>query len=115
MITLYHNTRCSKSRDALALLEQSGKPYTVVEYLKTPLDVQTLQSICTKGGFSAKQLLRSKEPEFIALGLDNESLNDSQLLAAIVSQPRLLERHILFVDEQAAIGRPLSNIAALLA
>lgn len=114
MITLYHNPRCSKSRDALALLEQHGKPFQVVEYLKTPLDEDTLSTLLAKLGLTARQIMRDKEDEYQQLGLVEPSLTEQQLISAIVKHPRLLERPIAVIGEKAAIGRPLANIAAIL-
>lgn len=114
MITLYHNPRCSKSRDALALLEQHGKPFQVVEYLKTPLDEGTLNVLLAKLGLTAREIMRDKEEEYQQLGLAEPSLTEQQLISAIVKHPRLLERPIAVIGEKAAIGRPLANIAAIL-
>lgn len=114
MITLYHNPRCSKSRDALALLQQSGLHFTIVEYLKTPLNATELQSLLAKLQLPARALLRTKEEEYQALGLDNPQLSEVELLAAIATHPRLMERPILVVNDRAAIGRPLEQLQALL-
>lgn len=114
MITLYHNPRCSKSRDALALLEQHGQPFQVIEYLKTPLDAATLSTLLTKLGLTAREIMRSKEEAYQQLGLAESSLTEQQLIDAIVAHPRLLERPIAVSGEKAAIGRPLANIAAIL-
>lgn len=114
MITLYHNPRCSKSRDALALLEQHGQPFQVIEYLKTPLDADTLSTLLTKLGLTAREIMRSKEEAYQQLGLAESNLTEQQLIEAIVAHPRLLERPIAVSGEKAAIGRPLANIAAIL-
>ncbi len=114
MITLYHNPRCSKSRDALALLEQHGQPFQVIEYLKTPLDETAIHHLLLKLGLAARDIIRNKETEYQDLQLNNPNLTESQLIAAIASYPRLLERPIVVKDDKAAIGRPLDNIAAIL-
>lgn len=114
MITLYHNPRCSKSRDALALLEQHGQPFQVVEYLKTPLDESTISDLLLKLGLTAREIMRHKEEEYLQLGLADPQLTEQQLIAALVKYPRLLERPIAVRGEKAAIGRPLANIAAIL-
>lgn len=114
MITLYHNPRCSKSRDALALLEQHGKPFQVVEYLKNPLDEAAISALLRKLGLTAREIMRHKEDEYQQLGLADPQLTEQQLIAALVSCPRLLERPIAVLGEKAAIGRPLANIAAIL-
>lgn len=114
MITLYHNPRCSKSREALALLEQYAKPFQVVEYLQTPLNEATLVELLRKLDLTAGDVIRTKEEEFKQLGLDRNNVTEQQLLNAIVKHPRLLERPIVVVGDKAAIGRPLSNITAIL-
>lgn len=114
MITLYHNPRCSKSREALALLEQHGEPFQVIEYLKTPLAEETLSDLLNKLGVTARDIMRQKEDEFQQLDLANPNLSEQQLLSALSKHPRLLERPIAVKGNKAAIGRPLANIAAIL-
>lgn len=114
MISLYHNPRCSKSRDALALLEQHGQPFQVIEYLKTPLDEMAIRDLLLKLRLTVRDIIRNKETEYHDLQLNNPSLTESQLIAAIASHPRLLERPIVVKDDKAAIGRPLDNIIAIL-
>ena len=110
----YHNPRCSKSREALAFVQQQVKSLLVVEYLKTPLDKTELADICQKLGIqSAHQMIRSNEDEFDKAGLSDESSNDD-VFAAIEKYPRLLERPILLYKNRAAIGRPLDHIVSLL-
>lgn len=113
-VTLYHNPRCSKSRAALALLEERGVALTVIEYLETPLDVQGLRAVLTRLGIDARQLLRTGEPEYQALLLDDPKLDDDALLAAIAANPRLLERPIAVRGERAVIGRPPERVLELL-
>ncbi|MCC5452084.1 arsenate reductase (glutaredoxin) [Rheinheimera sp. UJ51] len=112
---IYHNPRCSKSRDALALLADSGQPYQVIEYLKTPLNYSAIVDLLAKLQLPARQILRSKEPEYQSLNLADPSLSEQQIIEAVVAHPRLMERPIVVKGEQAAIGRPLANIEALLA
>lgn len=114
MLTIYHNPRCSKSRETLALLQQQPEPFEVVEYLNSPPDAATLQAILQKIGISARQLLRTKEDEYKQLDLQNPALTDDQLIAAMIAHPRLIERPIVVKGNSAAIGRPPSNILALL-
>lgn len=113
--TLYHNPRCSKSRAALALLEERGIEADTVKYLDTPPDLTTLQEIFAKLGLtSARGMMRVKDSLYKELGLDNPALDNRTLLEAIAAHPALLERPILVARGRAAIGRPLDNIAALL-
>lgn len=114
MYTLYHNNRCSKSREALALLEQKQLPFQIRYYLDQPLSADELSALLAALGLSARQLLRSKEAEYKDLGLDNPALTEKQLIAAMVSTPKLIERPILQRDDKAVIGRPVENLLALL-
>lgn len=114
MLQIYHNPRCSKSREALALLEQHDQPFDVIDYLKTPLTAQQLTTVLQKLGISARQLLRTKETEYQELGLDNPQLTEQQLIAAMINTPKLIERPIVINGTKAAIGRPLSNISEIL-
>ncbi|SDB60939.1 arsenate reductase (glutaredoxin) [Pseudomonas sp. NFACC13-1] len=113
-LTLYHNPRCSKSRGALELLEARGLTPTVVRYLETPLDAAQLERLLGKLGITARQLLRTGEDEYKALNLADESLSQAQLIAAIATHPKLMERPILEAGEKAVIGRPPEKILEIL-
>lgn len=113
-ITLYHNPRCSKSREALAALQNLGHEPTVVLYLETPPDAATLASLLTKLNLPARALLRTKEAEYAELGLADPAISDEALMAAMAAHPKLIERPIAVIGERAAIGRPLDQILALL-
>ncbi|MBB1270755.1 arsenate reductase (glutaredoxin) [Shewanella sp. SR44-3] len=113
-ISIYHNPRCSKSRETLALLEARGLNIKVVEYLKQPPTADEITHLLSLLGLSARQLMRTKETEYKALGLDDESLTESQLIDAMVTTPKLIERPIVLANGKAAIGRPLENILAIL-
>lgn len=114
-VTLYHNPRCSKSREALALLQARGVNPEVVLYLETPPDSGTLQTLLRQLGLSARELLRNKEDDYAVLGLGNPALSDADLIAAMVSHPRLIERPIAVAGDRAIIGRPPEAILALFA
>lgn len=114
-ITLYHYSRCSKSRAALALLEERGIQATVVNYLDTPLNAKQLSALLDKLGMNARELIRSGEPAYSEMNLDNPNLTETQLIDAIVQAPILLQRPILEVEQRAAIGRPIDNLIELLA
>ncbi len=114
MITLYHNPRCSKSREALALLEAAGQTPRIVRYLETPPDATILKNLLKILGISARELLRNKEPEYAELGLDDTSLSESRLIAAMVEHPRLIERPIALAGKRAVIGRPPEKVLELL-
>jgi arsenate reductase len=113
-LTLYHNPRCSKSRSALQLLEERGLNPNIVRYLETPLSAAELHELLRKLGIRARQLLRTGEDEYKALGLNDPELTDEQLIAAMVSQPKLIERPILVAGDKAVVGRPPESILEIL-
>jgi len=114
MYTIYHNPRCSKSREALALLEAEGVPLTIVRYLDTPPDAIALKALLRKLGGSARELLRNKEEEYTSLNLDNPALSENDLIAAIIAHPRLLERPVVVHGNRAVIARPPERLKELL-
>lgn len=114
MFTIYHNPRCSKSRQALALLEERGIEPEVIQYLKTPPTQTQLRNLVKALKFTPRTLLRNKEAEYKELGLDNPNVTDKQILAAIVQHPKLLERPIAICGERAVIGRPPENVLTLI-
>ncbi|MDH4610846.1 arsenate reductase (glutaredoxin) [Pseudomonas sp. BN102] len=113
-LTLYHNPRCSKSRGALELLEARGLAPTIVRYLETPPSAAELRALLAKLGLSARQLLRSGEDEYKALNLDDPSLSEEQLIAAMVAHPKLIERPILIAGDKAVVGRPPEKVLEIL-
>lgn len=112
--TLYHNPRCSKSRAALALLRGQGVEPEVIDYLKDPPDAKTLSWLLELLGLGPRELMRTKEPEYRALGLDDPALGRDALIAAMVANPRLIERPILIKDCRAVIGRPPERLLEIL-
>ncbi|CAI0713968.1 arsenate reductase (glutaredoxin) [Serratia quinivorans] len=114
-VTIYHNPRCSKSRETLALLEQHGVTPEVVLYLETPPSVEQLKKLLKELGFtSARELMRKKEDLYKELKLADESLSEAQLLAAMVANPKLIERPIVVNGNQARIGRPPEQVLEIL-
>ena len=113
MITIYHNPRCSKSRQTLELLKQQAIEVNVIEYLKMPLTVKELQTLVTNLGISASQLLRTKEKEYQQAGLTQGS-TDAQCIQAIHKFPKLMERPIVTYGNKAAIGRPPEKVLEIL-
>ncbi|MDK2123016.1 arsenate reductase (glutaredoxin) [Parachitinimonas caeni] len=112
---LYHNPRCSKSREALQLLAQHGLAPQIIEYLQTPPDAATLERLLQQLGFSdPRQLMRQKEDVYQEMQLDNPDLSHAALIDAMVTCPRLIERPILVAGERAMIGRPPERLLALL-
>ena len=110
--TLYHNPRCSKSRDTLKLLHEHGIQPQIVEYLKAPLNVAMLQNIQSALGCAFIVMIRTQEPLFKDLKLENAAEDD--LRCAVVDNPALLQRPILVKDDRAAIGRPPENVLSIL-
>ncbi len=111
-LTLYHNPRCSKSREALALLEERGVDLNVRRYLDAPLSLAELQSLAARLEDSTERLVRTNEDAWKALAL--EAPSDQQRLEAIAAHPRLLQRPVLDRGDRAIIGRPPEAILALL-
>ena len=113
-ITIYHNPRCGKSRQTLALLETRGIKPTVIEYLKTPPDAATLKALLKRLGLKPRQLLRRTEAAYQDAGLDNPALNDEAVIEAMLEHPILIERPIVVIGDKAALGRPPENVLAIL-
>ncbi|MFJ2995264.1 arsenate reductase (glutaredoxin) [Pandoraea sp. NPDC087047] len=110
MITVYHNPRCSKSREALALVEGSpavgGSDLQIIEYLKTPPTLAELKRLHKLLGVPVREMIRSNETEFAELGLADTALTDDALLAAVAKHPKLLQRPIVVNGDKAVIARP---------
>lgn len=114
MITLYHNPRCSKSRDALALLRENGHEPDIVLYLETPPTAKQLKSLLTKLGITARELLRTTEDAYKELNLADKKLSENALIKAMVENPKLIERPIAVLGDKAVIGRPPENILQII-
>ncbi|WP_296202285.1 arsenate reductase (glutaredoxin) [Psychrobacter sp. UBA3962] len=112
---IFHNPKCSTSRNALALIQASGETPEVVEYLKTPLSREYLVELLDKMQMSPRELMRSKEAVFTELGLDNPEVSDDQLIDAMVANPILINRPIVVTDKGAVLCRPLERIFEVLA
>ncbi|MGO1073715.1 arsenate reductase (glutaredoxin) [Lysobacter sp. CA199] len=110
----YHNPRCSKSRATLELLRERGLQPVIVAYLDSPPDEAELRALLGLLGVFARELLRSGEDEYAALGLDDTSLDESVLIAAMLAHPRLMERPIFVHGGRAVIGRPPERVLELL-
>lgn len=115
MITIYHNPRCSKSRETLALVQQlatdQNLPLEVVDYQKSVLDLAQLRHLQQQLGLGVKAMLRENEEEYASLALSQ--VDDEALLAAIASHPKLLQRPIVSYLGKAAIGRPPELVLSL--
>lgn len=113
-VVIYHNPRCSKSRETLELIKGKGIEPTVVEYLKTPPSAKELRSLVARLGITPRDLLRTKEPAYKELGLDAAGLSDDALIKAMVENPVLIERPIVVKGEKAALGRPPEAVLKIL-
>lgn len=113
-VTIFHNPKCSKSRETLALLESKRITPRVVEYLKTPPSASELDRILRLLDLEPRALMRRNEAEYRDLGLDDQKLTRAQLIRAMVDNPRLIERPIVLANGKAAIGRPPANVLKIL-
>lgn len=112
MLTIYHNPKCSKSRQTLELIkEHSAKELNVIEYLKTPLSQTEIESLLVQLSCSPIDMMRVKEAEFKEQNLDGA--NNNTLIAAMVNTPKLIERPIVSDGCKAIIGRPPENALVL--
>ena len=113
-LKIWHNPRCSKSRNALSLLEQINEDFEVIKYLDTPPSIEELKEILKMLGFkSARELMRTKEEIYKELGLKDET-DEEKLIEAMLKHPRLIERPIVIKGDKAVVGRPIENIEKLL-
>ncbi|MGF1631710.1 MAG: arsenate reductase (glutaredoxin) [Kiloniellaceae bacterium] len=113
-VTIYHNPRCSKSRQTLALLQDRGIEPKVVEYLSETPDAVTLASLLKKLKLEPRDLMRRKEALYKDLGLDDPGLSRDALIAAMVEHPILIERPIVVKGAKAALGRPPEAVLEIL-
>lgn len=110
---IWHNPKCSKSREALKLLEEKGDSFEVFKYLDTPPSRGEITALLKKLGVSAGELMRTKEDLYKELGLANVS-DEEKLIDALVEHPKLIERPILIEENRAIIGRPVEKVMAFL-
>ena len=105
-VTIYHNPRCSKSRQTLELIRSKGIEPEIVEYLKTPPSPDELRDLLAKLGLEPRALMRRKEAPYKEQGLDDPGLSETALVAAMSAHPILIERPIVVANGKAALGRP---------
>ena len=113
-VTIYHNPRCSKSRQTLALLNDRGLDVEIVEYLETPPDAATLGRLLDGLGLAPRDLMRKKEAPYKKLGLDDSALDRTALIVAMVENPVLIERPIVVAGARVALGRPPEAVLDIL-
>ena len=111
---IYHNPRCSKSRQTLEILNDKGVSVEVIEYLKTPLSKQELKTVLKALDLSPQDIMRKKEAEYKEAGLNNTDLSVDQQLEQMIAFPKVIERPIVVKGKQAVIGRPPENVLTLL-
>ena len=115
MITkIYHNPKCGTSRNTLALIENAGIQPEVIEYLKTPPSKQELKVLIAKMGVPIRDVIRAKEPLYLALKLDNMELSEDVLLDAMVANPILINRPIVVTDLGVKLCRPSELVLDIL-
>ncbi len=113
-ITIYHNPACGTSRNVLGLIRNSGVEPTVIEYLKTPPDRATLQTLAAASGLPLRELIRQKGTPYAELGLDDPTLDDDALLEAILQHPILLNRPIVVSPLGTRLCRPSETVLEIL-
>ncbi|HLS69362.1 MAG TPA: arsenate reductase (glutaredoxin) [Kiloniellales bacterium] len=113
-VTIYHNPRCSKSRQTLKLLQDRGIEPRIVEYLRTPPDAETLRHLIAMLGLSPRELLRRKEAPYKELGLADPQKSDEEIIEALAAHPVLIERPIVVKGKRAALGRPPEQVLEIL-
>ncbi len=113
-VVIYHNPRCSKSRQTLALLEERGTAPNVVKYLETPPSATKLKELLELLGLAPRELMRKKEAPYKELDLADEALSDNELVQAMVDNPVLIERPIVEANGKAALGRPPESVLEIL-
>lgn len=113
-ITLYHNPRCSKSRQTLEILNEQNIEFNIVEYLSNPPSHQQLDSILRGLDMQPRELMRKGEAEYKSLGLNDVTLSRDQLINAMITHPKLIERPILIAGDEITIGRPPENVLSIL-
>ena len=109
MIKIYHNPRCSKSRQGLALLEKSGKDFEVVKYLDEVITTQELENVISKLGIKPMDLIRKNEAIWKS-DYKSKTLSDKEVISAMIKHPKLIERPIVINGTKATIGRPPETI-----
>jgi arsenate reductase (glutaredoxin) len=113
-VTIYHNPRCSKSRETLALVDTEQHSIDIIKYLETPPTIATIRTLLSQLGFdSARQLMRTKDALYKELNLTAEQ-DETALIAALHAHPALIERPIVVANGKAAIGRPPESVLAIL-
>ena len=114
-VVIYHNPRCSKSRQTLAILEENGVQPEIIKYLETPLSVEQLKVLFSQLGFeTVREMMRTKEADYKEANLGDSSVTDEQLFSAMADNPKLFERPVVVANNRAKIGRPPEQVLEIL-
>ncbi len=113
-VTIYHNPKCSKSRQTLELLGKQGITPVIIEYLKSPPSAEKLKEILTQLGFTPRELMRKKEAIYAEYDLESPDLSDDDLIGFMMKHPILIERPIVLANGKAALGRPPEQVLEIL-
>lgn len=113
-VEIWHNPRCSKSRQTLALLEERGIEPAVVRYLEDPPDADRLREVLGLLDMTPRELMRTREAAYKELELGEPSLDEDALIEAMVSRPKLIERPVVITSKGAAVGRPPESVLEIL-
>ncbi len=113
-VKIYHNPRCSKSRQTLQLIKDQGVEPEIIEYFKTPPSIAELTAILDGLGMEPRELMRKRETEYKETGMDNPDLDRDALIKGMVASPKLIERPIVLANGKVAVGRPPENVLAIL-
>jgi len=115
VVTIWHNSRCGKSRDSKNLLDEMGVEHEVFEYLKNEFTKEDIKELMKKLGISdVRQMLRTKEKEYKELNINDETKTGDEIIDLVVQNPKLVERPIVIKGDKAVIGRPIENVKELL-
>lgn len=113
-VVIFHNPKCTKSRQTVRLLEDRQLKFEIVEYLRTPPDATELRRILKLLDMTPRDLMRKTEPEYRQLHLDDPALSEAALIQALPEHPQLIERPIVVAGNRAALGRPPENVLKIL-
>jgi len=113
-VKIYHNPRCSKSRQTLQLIKDQGVEPEIIEYLKNPPSIAELSTILDGLNMEPRELMRKREAEYKETGMNNPDLDRDALIKGMVASPKLIERPIVIANGKVAVGRPPENVLAIL-
>jgi len=114
MLKIYHNPRCSKSRNAVEYLNDNNHDYETILYLQTPPTGEELKDIVAKLKLNVRDIIRVKESEYKESNLSDKTLSDDQIINILTKNPKLIERPIIVANDKACIARPIDNLINML-